>query len=174
MEHCIFLGYPLEYQGWKCYNPLTKKVVISRDVVFVETELPGLGIGGGSGPAYVPLGSMPDAGGKDSSASGSLLTFNISSDSIMDTSDSLDSDSSDSDSDPSGSAFTPHPAGTEQHSESAAPDPDVTSSSAPSGSHSTVPGTRTAPNAGPSRLASSWIPSPSASPSPDDDAVYDS
>ena len=48
-EHCIFLGYPLEFRGWKCY-PATKKVVISRDVVFVETELSGLGLGGTSGP----------------------------------------------------------------------------------------------------------------------------
>ena len=64
-EHCIFLGYPLDYRGWKCYNPLTKKVVISWDVVFVESELLGVGIGGGAGPAYVPLASKPDASGSE-------------------------------------------------------------------------------------------------------------
>ena len=116
LEHCIFLGYPLEYRGWKCYNPSTKKVVISRDVVFVETELPGLGIGGGSGPAYVPLGSMPDAGGKDNSASGSLPTFNLSSDSSSDSGDS-DSDSDDS-VPPPPFAPTSHPTASDRRSDS--------------------------------------------------------
>ena len=82
-EHCIFLGYPLDYRGWKCYNPLTKEVVISRDVVFVELELPG------AGPAYALLASKPDAVGVDTSASGSLPTFNISSDSMDTSSDSV-------------------------------------------------------------------------------------
>jgi len=113
---------------------------------------------------YVPLASMPDAGGKDTSASGSLPTFNLSSDS---TSDSDDSDDSDSDFDTSTSVPTFHPA-SEPCSDSATPDPDVSGSSAPSGSCSTAPGTRTAPNAGP-HLTSSWIPLPSASPAPDDD-----
>src|SRR5271156_6265055 len=85
-EHCIFLGYPLDYRGWKCYNPVTKKVVISRDVVFVETELPGLGIGGGAGPAYMPLAATPDAGGDGTGASDAPMTFNL-----------LDSNSDDSD-----------------------------------------------------------------------------
>ena len=145
-EHCIFLGYPLEYRGWKCYNPSTKKVVISRDVVFVETELPGLGIGGGSGPAYVPLGSMPDAGGKDNSASGSLPTFNLSSDSSSDSGDS-DSDS-DNSVPPPPFAPTSHPTTSDRRSDSVTPDPDVSGSTAPSGSRSTAPGSRTAPNAG--------------------------
>ena len=130
-EHCIFLGYPLDYRGWKCYNPLTKKVVISRDVVFVESELPGVGIGGGSRPAYVPLASKPDAVGVDTSASGSLPTFNVSSDSTTDS--SSDSSDSDSDFDTSDSAPTTHPTAPERHSESAAPDPDVSGSPVPSG-----------------------------------------
>ena len=99
--------------------------------------------------------------GVNTSASGSLLTFNISSDS-MDTSSDSDSDP-DSDSNPSGSVPTPHP--------TVAPDPDVSGSSAPSGSHLTAPGNRTAPNAGPLCLALSWNPLPSASPAPDDDAA---
>ena len=41
---CIFLGYPDEYKGWKCYDPVTKRVLVSRDVIFNEAELPGLGI----------------------------------------------------------------------------------------------------------------------------------
>ena len=39
---CIFLGYPDGYKGWKCYDPLSKKVVISRDVIFDECSFPGL------------------------------------------------------------------------------------------------------------------------------------
>jgi len=88
-EHCIFLGYPLEFRGWKCYNPATKKVVISRDVVFVETELPGLGLGGTSGPAYKPLVSKPDAGGVGS-APDKPLSFNLGSGSDNDDSDDDD------------------------------------------------------------------------------------
>ena len=38
---CIFLGYPLDYKGWKCWDPVTNKVVISRDVRFVESKMPG-------------------------------------------------------------------------------------------------------------------------------------
>ena len=89
-EHCIFLGYPLELRGWKCYNPAMKKVVISRDVVFVETELPGLGLGGTSGPAYKPLASNPDAGGVGGSALDKPLSFNLGSGSDNDDSDDDD------------------------------------------------------------------------------------
>ena len=35
-EKCILVGYSLEQKGYKCYNPSTQKVRISRDVVFDE------------------------------------------------------------------------------------------------------------------------------------------
>jgi hypothetical protein len=36
MEKCVFLGYPQGYKGWKFYNPVTKKVVISERADFDE------------------------------------------------------------------------------------------------------------------------------------------
>ncbi|MCO5604434.1 hypothetical protein L7F22_058600 [Adiantum nelumboides] len=35
-QKCIFLGYSEESKGYRLYNPTTKKIVISRDVVFAE------------------------------------------------------------------------------------------------------------------------------------------
>lgn len=36
VEKCIFIGYSLEQKGYKCYNPVTRQVKVSRDVVFDE------------------------------------------------------------------------------------------------------------------------------------------
>src|ERR1700694_3802540 len=54
-EKCIFIGYPLDYKGWKCYNPVTKRAIISRDVIFEESLLPGIGLTTHS-TMYQPLG----------------------------------------------------------------------------------------------------------------------
>ncbi|MCO5580587.1 hypothetical protein L7F22_046110 [Adiantum nelumboides] len=35
-EKCIFIGYSLEQKGYKCYNPITHHVRVSRNVVFYE------------------------------------------------------------------------------------------------------------------------------------------
>ena len=36
MEKCAFIGYPAGYKGWKFYNPVTKKVIISERAEFDE------------------------------------------------------------------------------------------------------------------------------------------
>ena len=36
-EKCILVGYSLEQKGYKCYNPSTQKVRVSRHVVFDES-----------------------------------------------------------------------------------------------------------------------------------------
>jgi len=35
-EKCIFIGYFLEQKGYRCFNPSTRKLHMSRDVVFDE------------------------------------------------------------------------------------------------------------------------------------------
>ena len=42
MEKCIFIGYPQGYKGWKFYNPITKKAIISERAEFDERFFPGL------------------------------------------------------------------------------------------------------------------------------------
>lgn len=37
---CIFLGYPHDTKGYRCYNPATKRVITSRHVYFHEQEFP--------------------------------------------------------------------------------------------------------------------------------------
>lgn len=37
---CIFLGYPMDHRGYKCYNPDTKRVIVSRHVYFDELCFP--------------------------------------------------------------------------------------------------------------------------------------
>ncbi|XLU96866.1 hypothetical protein S245_011218, partial [Arachis hypogaea] len=34
----VFIGYPSGYKGYKLYDPIAKKIFISRDVTFVESE----------------------------------------------------------------------------------------------------------------------------------------
>ena len=35
---CIFVGYSIESKGFRLYDPVTRRITISRDVVFAENE----------------------------------------------------------------------------------------------------------------------------------------
>ena len=35
-EKCVFVGYSIEQKGYRCYNPITKELRVSKDVVFDE------------------------------------------------------------------------------------------------------------------------------------------
>jgi hypothetical protein len=35
-KQCLFIRYSLEQKGYKCFNPSTRKLQVSRDVVFDE------------------------------------------------------------------------------------------------------------------------------------------
>jgi histone deacetylase 1/2 len=37
---CVFLGYPLDQKGYRCYNLENKRVIVSRHVYFDETCFP--------------------------------------------------------------------------------------------------------------------------------------
>jgi hypothetical protein len=38
---CVFLGYPEDYRGWKLWDPRAKRVIISRNMIWNEEEMPG-------------------------------------------------------------------------------------------------------------------------------------
>ena len=37
---CLFIGYPIDYKGWRFYNPATRKEIISDSAVFRESVFP--------------------------------------------------------------------------------------------------------------------------------------
>jgi hypothetical protein len=43
-QKCIYLGFENGYKGWRCLDLVTKCTIISHDVIFDETEFPGLSI----------------------------------------------------------------------------------------------------------------------------------
>ena len=37
-EKCIFVGYDEQYKTYRFFHPITKKIIVSRDVIFKENE----------------------------------------------------------------------------------------------------------------------------------------
>ena len=37
-EKCVFIGYCNETKGYKLYNPITRTVIVSRNVIFSEGD----------------------------------------------------------------------------------------------------------------------------------------
>jgi histone deacetylase 1/2 len=40
LNPCVFLGYPSNHYGYRCYKPVFSKILISHHVIFDETMLP--------------------------------------------------------------------------------------------------------------------------------------
>ncbi|WVZ17679.1 hypothetical protein V8G54_010661 [Vigna mungo] len=53
---CAFLGYPSHHRGYKCYDLLSGKIIISCHVIFDETQFPFSKIHDPSPSVYDPLG----------------------------------------------------------------------------------------------------------------------
>src|SRR5580658_7861382 len=37
----VFIGYSMEAKAWKCMEPGSKKIIVSRDVTFLESDING-------------------------------------------------------------------------------------------------------------------------------------
>jgi histone deacetylase 1/2 len=37
---CVFIGYPADHHGYRCYNVATRRVITSRHVIFDESVFP--------------------------------------------------------------------------------------------------------------------------------------
>jgi hypothetical protein len=38
---CLFLGYPADYRGWRLWDPVGKRVITARDVIWDKSTMPG-------------------------------------------------------------------------------------------------------------------------------------
>lgn len=57
---CVFLGYSSQYKGFRCLDPITSKIYISRHAQFEETEFPFSGSISGHGTHDTQLVSYLD------------------------------------------------------------------------------------------------------------------
>lgn len=65
-KRCVFLGYAPNYKGYRCLDPITGRVYISRDAIFCENKFPYYSLLGQSGEsvsasysAILHLGDAP-------------------------------------------------------------------------------------------------------------------
>ncbi|GAA0163145.1 hypothetical protein LIER_39533 [Lithospermum erythrorhizon] len=58
---CVVLGYPYGKKGWKAYDLNTREYLVSRDVVFCETEFPYMNSLNGTVESHVHSNSMNGA-----------------------------------------------------------------------------------------------------------------
>lgn len=49
---CVFLGYPLNHRGYKCFDLSHRKIIISRHVIFDETQFPFASVTSPPAPSY--------------------------------------------------------------------------------------------------------------------------
>ena len=56
---CVFLGYPSNHRGYKCFDLSNRKLIISRHVIFDETQFPFTKIHSPSPPSYHFLNDAP-------------------------------------------------------------------------------------------------------------------
>lgn len=55
-KKCVFIGYSLHHQGYRCLDPITSRVYLSHHVIFNETEFP---FSTGSILTLPPIGADP-------------------------------------------------------------------------------------------------------------------
>ena len=57
-QKCIYLGFEHGYKGWHCLDPLIRHTIISYDVIFDESDFPGLSVMENKNEPNIPLPTL--------------------------------------------------------------------------------------------------------------------